>query len=269
MRVGRWAGPRYPERVASSQVPAARNTLKILSLLAAHDVPISAARIRSELQLPRSTTYHLLNELMDAGFVVRIPENRAYGLGLAAYAMASAYTTQQPLVRFATKPLETAARMVGGSGHLSRLAGSEIVYLQEVRAPKALSLVTDVGVRLQAVRAASGRAMLAYLPDKEARAAFSITENVGSLREFRELLAQVRQRGWAEECEEISRGQESVAVPVRDHLSRPAVALAVTFPARSLGDAAQQEVIEYLSKEACAISQRMYGTEPESQRPDT
>lgn len=83
------------------QVPAARNTLQILALLSSIDVPISAARIRRELGLPRSTTYHLLGELVDSGFAVHLPEHRTYGLGLAAYEMASAYATQQPLVRAA------------------------------------------------------------------------------------------------------------------------------------------------------------------------
>ena len=41
-----------------AQVPAARNTLRILALLSRIDVPVSAARIRAELHLPRSSTYH-------------------------------------------------------------------------------------------------------------------------------------------------------------------------------------------------------------------
>lgn len=94
------------------QVPAARNTLQILALLSSIDVPISAARIRRELGLPRSTTYHLLGELVDSGFAVHLPEHRTYGLGLAAYEMASAYATQQPLVRAAPPPAGT-----GGSSH--------------------------------------------------------------------------------------------------------------------------------------------------------
>ena len=83
----------------ASKVPAAAQTLQILALLSHIDVPISAARIQAELGLPRSTTYHLLTVMRDAGFVTYLPDTRTYGLGLAAYSMASAYTTQQPLVR--------------------------------------------------------------------------------------------------------------------------------------------------------------------------
>ena len=51
----------------ASKVPAAAQTLQILALLSHIDVPISAARIQAELGLPRSTTYHLLTVMRDAG----------------------------------------------------------------------------------------------------------------------------------------------------------------------------------------------------------
>lgn len=242
------------------QVPAAHNALRILSLLSTIDVPISAARIRSELDLPRSSTYHLLNELVDAGFVVHLPENQTYGLGLAAYAMAMAYTTQQPLARMSHRYIGQAAKLVGGSGHLSRLAGSEIVYLHEVRSPGAVSLVTEVGVRLPALRSASGRVMLAYLPEVEARATFATAGLEASWRQFRERLAHVRERGWEEESEEISRGQASLAVPVLDHLTRPAASLAVTFGVGRLGDATRAAVLDHLQSAAHEIAVRIYGS---------
>lgn len=133
----------------SPQVPAARHTLDILRLLSTIDVPISAARIHRELGIPRSTTYHLLSEMVEAGFVVHLSGERTYGLGLAAYSMANAYTTQQPLVRLSQKYLDKAASLAGGSGHLSRLSATEIVYLQETRAARAVSLISQVGSACQ------------------------------------------------------------------------------------------------------------------------
>lgn len=242
------------------QAPAARNTLRILTLLSTIDVPISASRIRAELELPRSSTYHLLNELVDAGYVVHLPENQTYGLGLAAYSMANAYTTQQPLVRMTTKHLDKAAAMVNGSGHLSRLAGSEIVYLQEVRPPGAISLITEVGVRLQALKTASGRAMLAFIPEAEARAAFAASGETGSLKKFRERLDLVRDRGWEEEVEEVSSGQASIAVPILDHLHRPAAALAVTYPVGRVDGSKRTALIDHLRQVSGVVSDKMYGT---------
>ena len=51
--------------MSKPQVPAAHNVLRILALLSTTDAPISATRIQRELDLPRSTTYHLLRERRD------------------------------------------------------------------------------------------------------------------------------------------------------------------------------------------------------------
>lgn len=238
------------------QVPAAHNVLRILALLSATDIPISASRIQRELDLPRSTTYHLLRELEDSGFVVHLESAGTYGLGLASYRMAQAYTTQQPLVRLATKPLAQIAGIAGGSSHLSRIAGSEIVYLHEVRAPGAVSLVTEVGVRLSSLATASGRIMLAYLPETELRAVFNSSGERLRFREYKETLAAYRRQGWATECEEVSRGQESVAVAVLDHLGRPAAALAVTFP---VGTANTEQLALELQHAATRLQAQFFG----------
>lgn len=240
------------------QVPAAHNVLRILTLLSNTDAPLSAARIQRELGLPRSTTYHLLKELEESGFVVHLDKPSTYGLGLAAYRIAQAYTTQQPLVRMAAKAMGSIAQLAGGSTHLSRLAGSEIVYLDEQRAAHAVSLVTEVGVRLPALRTASGRAMLAHLPEAELRAVFDSSGERLRYRDVQATLAEVRVRGWASEYEEVSRGQESVAVAVVDHLGRPAAALAVTFP---VGAPEQRKLslVDALSATSNDIANRFFG----------
>lgn len=238
------------------QVPAAHNVLRILALLSTTDAPISATRIQRELGLPRSTTYHLLRELEDSGFVVHLHKPSTYGLGFASYQMAQAYTTQQPLVRLATKPLARIAQLAGGSAHLTRLAGSEIVYLHEVRAPNAVSLVTEVGVRLPSLLTASGRIMLAQLPEAELRAAYNSSGERRNFSDVKEELSAYRRQGFATEREAVSRGQESLAVAVLDHLARPAAALAVTFP---VGNADTQRLVAALAEAASGIREQFFG----------
>ena len=213
-----------------SKVPAATHTLAILRLLMTTDAPISAARIATQLQLPRSTTYQLLKVMVDAGFVMHLKSHRTYGLGAAAYSLAQAYSTQQPLVRASTRHAQALAKLVGGSAHVSRLSsGMEVLYVLEERSMAAVSLITDVGVRLAAERTASGRAMLAALPDAELKARVDAAGLGRQWQKIHTMVQQVRLRGWAEETEEVSVGQSSIAAAVLDHTGRPAAALAVTF----------------------------------------
>ena len=213
-----------------SKVPAATHTLAILRLLMTTDAPISAARIATQLRLPRSTTYQLLKVMVDAGFVMHLKSHRTYGLGAAAYSLAQAYSTQQPLVRASTRHAQALAKLAGGSAHVSRLSsGMEVLYVLEERSAAAVSLITDVGVRLAAERTASGRAMLAALPDAELKARVDAAGLGRQWQRIHTMVQQVRLRGWAEETEEVSVGQSSIAAAVLDHTGRPAAALAVTF----------------------------------------
>ena len=213
-----------------SKVPAATHTLAILRLLMTTDAPISAARIATQLRLPRSITYQLLTVMVDAGFVMHLKSHRTYGLGAAAYSLAQAYSTQQPLVRASTRHAQALAKLAGGSAHVSRLSsGMEVLYVLEERSTAAVSLITDVGVRLAAERTASGRAMLAALPDAELKARVDAAGLGRQWQKIHTMVQQVRLRGWAEETEEVSVGQSSIAAAVLDHTGRPAAALAVTF----------------------------------------
>jgi len=220
-------------------VPAARHALRLLRFLAAQAGPVPAATIARDLGLPRSSTYHLLAVLTEQGFVVHLPEERRYGLGVAAFEIGSAYSRQAPLARLARPPLARLVDLVRHSAHLAVLHGREVLYVVEERAPGRPPLVTDVGVRLPAHLAASGRAVLAGLPAAQVRALFgdrtAFTDRTGigpqTLPELRRVLTEVRRRGYAVEDGEITPGFASVAAAVHDHSGYPVAGVAVTFPA--------------------------------------
>ncbi|GEL94636.1 IclR family transcriptional regulator [Cellulomonas composti] len=220
----------------SDRVPAADATLRVLRYLS-HTGPVPAAELARALDLPRSTTYHLLAVLAGHGFVVHLPDERRYGLGVSAFELGSAYSRQAPLARAARAPLARLVDHVGQSAHLAVLHGREVVYVVEERAAGRPPLVTDVGVRLPAHLTASGRAILAGLPSAQVRAlfpdraAFVDRTGVGPTRlsELRAVLTEVRRRGWAREDGDVTPGLASVAAAVHDHTGFPVAGLAVTF----------------------------------------
>ncbi|SFB61578.1 transcriptional regulator, IclR family [Amycolatopsis marina] len=222
---------------ASSDVPALRRGLAVLSMLSRKAGPVSAAAVSRELGLPRSTTYHLLAELEAAGFVTHLPEERRYGLGIAAFELGSAYLRHEPLERLAAPLLRVLVDRIGHNAHLGVLHGNESLYLIKERPVRPETLVTDVGVRLPGQLTASGRAILAYLPAAHIRALFpaasAFVDRTGrgprGLAELRRTLAAHRRLGWAVEDGNVTAGFASVARPVFDHGGRPLAAISVTF----------------------------------------
>ncbi len=220
-------------------VPAAANALAVLRYLTHQAGPVPAGWISRDLGLPRSTTYHLLDTLVADGFVMHLPEERRYGLGLSSYELASGYNRQAPLQRVARLPFLELVERTGFNAHLAVQHGREVIYVIEERAPGRPPLVTDVGVRLPAHLTASGRALLAALPREQVRALFPdpstlmLRTEVGpsSLSALRQLLVETRRRGLAEEAGEVTTGYSSVAVAVLDHAGHPVAAVAVTYAA--------------------------------------
>jgi DNA-binding IclR family transcriptional regulator len=248
-------------------VPAASQVLQILRYLAGQPTPAAAAAISRDLGLPRSTTYHLLATLAAQGFVVHLPDDRRYSLGISAYELGSGYARQAPLQRLARIPLATMVDRIGQSAHLAVLHGSEVIYVIEERAPRRPPLVTDVGVRLPAHLAASGRAMLAKLPAAQVRAlypdssAFVVRTERGprSISGLRQVLADVRRRGYAVEDGEITDGFASVAAPVIDHAGHPLASVAVTFESASIPAPRRQYIAAHAARTAEWLSRRIGG----------
>lgn len=248
-------------------VPAAEQTLAILRYLSRQASPVPAAAIARSLELPRSTTYHLLTTLVDAGFVVHYPEGRVYGLGVAAHELGSGYVRQEPLQRIARRPVADLADRCRNSAHFSVLLGRDVVYVIEERAAGRPLLITDVGVRLPAVTTASGRAMLSALPHAQVRALYADREAFAleapgappSLSRLRSMLTDVRRRGWAIEEGEVSEGLASVAVPVLDPTGYPVAAVAVTFPETDRTPALVERLAGEVTATARLVSRRLGG----------
>lgn len=203
-------------------VPAATAALRVLRFLSGQPVPVPAARIAEELGTPRSSTYHLLTAMAAEDFIVRYPDDRTWGIGIAAWEVGNGFARQEPLARLARIPLARLVDRVGQSAHLVVLHGTEVLYVIEERAPRRAPLVTAVGVRLPAHLTASGRAILASLPASQITALYphrdAFTSRTGSgprsPSELRRLLATTRQRGYATEDGEVTAGFTSVAAPI-------------------------------------------------------
>jgi DNA-binding IclR family transcriptional regulator len=223
--------------VSGSDVPALRRGLAVLRMIAERPGPVSAAMVARELGLPRSTTYHLLAELTEAGFVTHLPEERRYGLGVSAFEIGSAYLRHDPLERLARPLLRRFADRAGHTGHLGVLHGAETLYVVREQPTHPQSLVTSVGVRLPAHLPASGRAILAHLPAAQIRALFPARESFVNrtgrgprdLPSLRRLLTAERRRGWAVEDGYVTAEFASVAAPIFDHGGRPIAAISATF----------------------------------------
>ncbi|WP_062463745.1 IclR family transcriptional regulator [Demequina soli] len=250
---------------ARPAAPAVEQALAILTHLARQRGPVAAGALAAALGIPRASLYRQLGAMVAHGYVVHLPEESRYGLGVAAYELGSGYARQQPLSRLGAPIIAGLVDRVGESGHLAVLEGRDVVYIVEERAPRRPTLITDVGVRLSALATATGRAILAALPDAQLRATYpgraafagAPEGSPRSYRELKELVRVTRARGHAREEGDVTPGLASVACAVRDHTGWPVAAIAVTFAADRADEDRRARLVAAVRRDAAELERRI------------
>lgn len=241
---------------------AAGHALRALTHLAGRSEPIPAAHLARALDLPRSSTYHLLAVLVEHGFVVHYAEERTYGIGAAVHELSAGYQRQDPLVRLSRPLVERLVDATTHNAHLAVLSGRDVLYVIEERAAGRPSLVTDVGVRLPATVTASGLAMLAALPRRQVTALYPsasvmVSDGPATPSALRRVLVDVRARGHAVEEGSVSSELSSVASAVLDRDGHPVAAVAITFRTEDVDEGGAAALAADARETAQRISDRL------------
>ncbi len=242
----------------AAQVPAAVRTLAVLKLLASSSGSLPAAVISRNLDLPRSSTYHLLQAMEREGFVTYFPEGRTWGLGVSTFEVGTAYLRHEPLENLARPILRAlvASMRTPVVAHLGILHGRETLYLLKETPKSPMTLVTDVGVRLPAHLTASGRAIVSHLSDAQFRATFpnadSLVDRTGkgpqTLSDLRNILKSERSRGFSFEDEFVAPGYVSIAMPVLDRVGHPTASVACTTSKETFTSEIENHMVDRIGK---------------------
>jgi IclR family transcriptional regulator, KDG regulon repressor len=208
--------------------------LSVLELLAARGA-VSLAELSRELRIAKSTLHRICGVLLDRGWVIR-DEAGAYELGIRALGMAA---------RSSELPIVTAFRGVAAwllTRHdetvcLAVLDGDCSVFVAKEDSSQPVRLVTSVGSRTPAFASASGRVHLARRTPDEVAAEFGgrplvtpIGRRLNGLGELAQILAQVRDDGYAENDEETAAGLWAGSVPVVNGADVVLAALTLCVP---------------------------------------
>lgn len=181
-----------------------------------HGFPLNLADVADLTGLPKSSTFRILQQLVDARLVER--DEMEYRLGLGIFELGSLFPHRNEVVSHARaymQELSSGGRFVA---HLAILDGTEVVYLDKVGGAFAGRLPSRIGGRFTAHRTAVGKAILAQAGRGPVKHYFDKMfierDDPVGLRRLQNDILQVRKLGYASEHGEAVAGVSCVAAAI-------------------------------------------------------
>lgn len=212
---------------------------------------VTVTELASDFGMPKSTVQMYLNTLYANGLVVK--RDGAYQLSLQFLKLGVATLWNEPLVPIVRPKVDELAAETGELAACFVEERNEAVYVYGTRGERAISTDMSVGDRSELHWTASGKAMLAHLPEErrrkildgplEAKTDHTITDP----RDLRAELDRIHERGYACSEQESVEGVTVVAAPIlRD--GEALGAINVAGPAnRFVGDYFERELPELVT----------------------
>lgn len=247
----------------SQSVRAVERALDILLCFTREEPSLSLTRIADAVGMSKTTVHRLLATLESKRFLSRDKETGLYRLGFRFIEMASLVLQDVELSRWARPYLQNIAAQCGETVDLAVLEGSQVIYLDVVESPQRIKLAAAVGQRLPAYCTASGKALLAYMPEYEVRKIldrdlkkYTPSTDVSEAN----ILADLRrtaERGYAVTEQEYEKDINAVAAPLFDADHHPIAAIAIVGPSFRLTRDRLPELGALVRKEAENISREV------------
>jgi DNA-binding IclR family transcriptional regulator len=222
---------------------------------------MSLSELATRLELAPSTTHGIVRTLVEHGMVVQERGSSRYQLGPAVLRLGNVYLDTLEL-RSKTIPwAEDLARRTGLAVRTGVLLVDDVVIIHHEPRPDGSRQMPEVGIVIPVHASALGKAMLAFLPDDEARVLSSgvlrsmTGETVTSPEELKLQLDEVRATGIASEQDEAVIGESAIASPVFDSWGTAVGAIGVVVP--SSGAVANHEARDTVRETARALSREL------------
>ncbi|MAN74784.1 MAG: IclR family transcriptional regulator [Henriciella sp.] len=193
--------------------------------------------VASSLDLPPSTSYRMVSQLVEAGFVNRYGPNQ-YGPGLPAALLYRRCDVARLLARIGKPVLKQLASETGLTSHLGVLENGMVTYKVRIpgKAPRAATFTRE-GMQLEAYCSGVGKVLLAGLSDEaledyldEGDFVPLTPRTLVAPSALRQNILNIRRTGIAIDDREVSEDMVCIAVPVTGPMGETVAAVSVSMP---------------------------------------
>jgi IclR family acetate operon transcriptional repressor len=225
-----------PETTTGTRIQSVARASQLLLWVAQQPRGATAKEIAVAQGLALPTTYHLVNTLVDQGFLAKDGQRR-YVLGRSAGVLAQAYLRGKSVSESLLAAVRDLAERTRETAYLADWGERDIRVLASVEGSMMVRVAeVSSGPYEHAHSRASGKVLLAYAPEDlreaylRAHPLVPLTPNtITDREELDRELKRIRRRGFAFDLEEFSVGVSCIGAPVLQD-GRFVAALGVSVP---------------------------------------
>jgi DNA-binding IclR family transcriptional regulator len=237
----------------------------VLELFLTTSPELSVKEISEKLQLSKSTVHGIIKTLEHRGYLQQNPEDLKYKLGIKLFTLGNFVGKHLDIGNIARPIIRDLANELNETVHLVTLQRDEVVYIEKVEGPRALTIYSHIGKRAPVHCTGVGKAILAYLSEKdvdrlllseaslEAFTEYTLTD----VHEIKKQLVSVRETGYAVDDEEIELGLKCIAAPIFNHKGNVIASISCAAPKMRLDEEMLPKVIAGIKRAASEISRSL------------
>lgn len=228
-----------------------KKAVAVLEAVSAAGRPVGLAELCRRMKYPKPTIYRILRSFEDLGYLARdratgcyVPTSQLAQLGRHGHSL--------DLRRRALPAMEALHQEFNETINLGVLEGDQISYVACLETSRPLRLMLRPGTKDPFYCTALGRAIAAFLPEREreelvsgARFETRTPKTVRTRPALRKILRETRRRGWAIDDEECDQGVVCLGAPLLEH-GAPVAAISITIPRIRYTPARERDILKEL-----------------------
>ena len=220
----------------SESIRAVERALDVLSCFSHQTPELTMTQIAEQIGINKSTVHRLLATLEGKRFVERDPVTGIYRLGIRSLQMAYLTLGHNDLRQLAAPFLHHLCKQYRENVNLAVLDGADVIYIDVIESPQRVKLAAAIGQRLPAFCTASGKAILACMPQENVQRILELgmprhtQHTLDSPEAFFENMYHTRERGYAISEQEFEEGINAVAAPIFFDNKQPVGSISVAGP---------------------------------------
>jgi DNA-binding IclR family transcriptional regulator len=247
--------------VAERLIQSIERAADVLELFLTSTPELSIKEMSDRLNLSKSTVHGIIKTLEHRGYLQQNPDDLKYRLGIRLLELGNYVGKHLDIGRIARPIIRELVDDLNETVHLVTLQRNELIYIEKVEGPSALTIYSHIGKRAPFHCTGVGKAILSKLSEEEVDRILSsasleaFTEfTTTNIEDIKKLLPTIREQGYAVDDEEIELGLKCIAAPIFNNKGNVIASISCAAPKVRLDEKRLPKVIKGIKNAAAEIS---------------